>query len=55
MMGKRKPWGVSQCLTGVSCYQESTVVVDEEKEEVVSALGHELLIEKEIRFRDLKF
>jgi len=39
----------------VSCYQESAVVIDEEEEEeeVVSALGCELLIEKEIRFRDL--
>jgi hypothetical protein len=37
----------------VSCYQESAVVIDEEEEEVVSALGYELLIEKEIRFRDL--
>jgi hypothetical protein len=37
----------------VSCYQESAVVVDEEEEEVVLALGRELLIEKEIRFRDL--
>jgi hypothetical protein len=39
----------------VGCYQKSVVVVDEEKEEVVSTLGHELLIEKDIRFRDLKF
>jgi hypothetical protein len=42
-------------LAGVGCYQENAVVVDEEKEKVVLALGRELLIEKEIRFRDLKF
>ena len=39
----------------MSCYQESAVIVDEEEEEAVSVLGRELLIEKEIRFRDLEF
>jgi hypothetical protein len=35
MMGKRKPRGVSQCLAGVSCYQESAAAIYEEEEEVV--------------------
>jgi hypothetical protein len=35
MMGKRKLRGVSRCLAGVSCYQESAAAIDEEEEEAV--------------------
>jgi len=52
-MGKRKSWGMNRWLAGMSCYQESAAAVYEE--EVVSALSRELLIEKEIRFRDFEF